>query len=35
MKLQRLRVCEEADLRLRILKARTDLTPNLLRCMEL
>jgi len=30
MKLQRLRVCEEADLRLRILKARTGLTPNLL-----
>jgi DNA sulfur modification protein DndE len=30
MKLNRLRVCEEADLRLRILKARTGLTPNLL-----
>lgn len=30
MKLQRLRVCEEADLRLRILKGRTGLTPNLL-----
>jgi DNA sulfur modification protein DndE len=30
MKLKRLRVCEEADLRLRILKARTGLTPNLL-----
>lgn len=30
MKLQRLRVCEEADLRLRLLKARTGLTPNLL-----
>jgi DNA sulfur modification protein DndE len=28
--LNRLRVCEEADLRLRILKARTGLTPNLL-----
>ena len=30
MNLNRLRVCEEADLRLRILKARTGLTPNLL-----
>jgi DNA sulfur modification protein DndE len=30
MKLNRLRVCEEADLRLRILKARTGLTPNIL-----
>jgi DNA sulfur modification protein DndE len=30
MKLTRLRVCEEADLRLRILKARTGLTPDLL-----
>ncbi|OQA22555.1 MAG: hypothetical protein BWY63_00770 [Chloroflexi bacterium ADurb.Bin360] len=30
MKLQRLRVCEEVDLRLRTLKARTGLTPNLL-----
>jgi len=30
MELKRLRVCEEADLRLRTLKARTGLTPNLL-----
>ncbi|MFC1976221.1 DNA sulfur modification protein DndE, partial [Chloroflexota bacterium] len=30
MNLNRLRVCEEADLRLRILKARTGLTPNIL-----
>lgn len=30
MNLTRLRVCQEADLRLRILKARTGLTPNLL-----
>lgn len=30
MNSSRLRVCEEADLRLRILKARTGLTPNIL-----
>lgn len=30
MNLNRLRVCDEADLRLRILKARTGLTPNVL-----
>ncbi len=30
MNLNRLRVCEEADLRLRSLKARTGLTPNIL-----
>jgi DNA sulfur modification protein DndE len=30
MNLNRLRVCQEADLRLRSLKARTGLTPNLL-----
>lgn len=30
MNLQRLRVCDEVDSRLRILKARTGLTPNLL-----
>jgi DNA sulfur modification protein DndE len=30
MNLNRLRVCEEADLRLRILKARTGMTPNIL-----
>lgn len=30
MNLNRLRVCEEADLRLRHLKARTGLTPNIL-----
>jgi DNA sulfur modification protein DndE len=30
MNLTRLRVCQEADLRLRNLKARTGLTPNLL-----
>ena len=30
MKLNRLQVCKEADLRLRVLKARTGLTPNIL-----
>lgn len=30
MKLTRLRFCEEADQRLRVLKARTTITPNLL-----
>lgn len=30
MNLNRLRVCEEADMRLRFLKARTGLTPNIL-----